>query len=73
MHSKVLILGTMHHLQGQRPDSSVLVGDLQDALYKRGITWGRGTIQAYLRELANEGVLERLELNVYRLKPTDKP
>ncbi|MFB9995137.1 hypothetical protein ACFFLM_24615 [Deinococcus oregonensis] len=72
MHSKVLVLTAIHHLQNRRPDGSVLVGDLQDTLYKSGVIWGRGTLQTYLREMIEEGILERLDQGVYRLIPTDE-
>ncbi|MFB9991340.1 hypothetical protein ACFFLM_05025 [Deinococcus oregonensis] len=67
MHSRVLVLAAIHYLKNRRPDGSVLVGDLQDTLYRSGVIWKRGTVQGYLRAMVDEAILERLDLNVYRL------
>ncbi|UQN05484.1 hypothetical protein [Deinococcus sp. QL22] len=71
MYSQLLILDAIRKLQTRRPDASVLVGDLQEVLCQRGVTWRRGTVQTYLKRLADQHVLERLDRNVYRLRPTD--
>ncbi len=72
VYSKILILSAIRQLQVRRPDASVLVGDLQEALCARGVIWRRGTVQGYLRQLVQQQALERLDRNVYRLVPTDQ-
>jgi DNA-binding IclR family transcriptional regulator len=71
VYNKILVLSAIRHLQPRRPDASVLIGDLQEVLLERGVTWERSTVQLYLKRLVNQRVLEQLDRNVYRLVPSD--
>ncbi|MDB5044773.1 MAG: hypothetical protein JWQ08_823 [Deinococcus sp.] len=70
MYRQLLILAAIRHLQARRPYFSVLMGDIEDALDQRELTWNRSMVNSYLRQLVQQHVLEKLDRNVYRLIPT---